>query len=137
LESWKLFSGEKMERVTWIDHKGKKILYINYSKLKASLPDEKQLILDTIKQARDFTVRSTEKIRYLSDVTNTSANTEVMSALKEFATFTAGNNKVEKECVVGLTGIQKILVSGVNAFAKSKLVMFDDIEKAKDWLVEQ
>jgi hypothetical protein len=125
-----------MERVTWIEHKGKKILYVNYSKLMAAKPDQKQEILDTIKKARGIASGSAEKIRFLSDVTDARANTEVMNALKEFAAFTNANNKVEKECVVGVRGIQKILLSGINAFAKSKLVMFDDIEEAKDWLVE-
>jgi hypothetical protein len=125
-----------MERVTWIEHKGKNILYVNYSKLMAAKPDQKQEILDTIKKARGIASGSSEKIRFLSDVTDARANTEVMNALKEFAAFTNANNKVEKECVVGVRGIQKILLSGINAFAKSKLVMFDDIEKAKDWLVE-
>lgn len=125
-----------MERVQWVTHKGKKILYINYSKLVATKPEEKQLILDTIKKAHDIAEESKEKIRFLSDVTDASANQEVMRALKEFAVFTSSNNKVEKECVVGISGVQKVLLTGVNAFAKSKLVMFDDLEKAKDWLVQ-
>lgn len=125
-----------MERLEWINHKGKKILYINYSKLIATKPEEKKLILDTIKKARDIAANSKEKIRFLSDVTDASADKEVTQALKEFAAFTAANDKTEKECVVGITGIQKVLLTAINAFAKSKIIMFNDIAQAKDWLVE-
>jgi hypothetical protein len=124
-----------MDRLEWITHKGKKILYLNYSNLKSSIPEEKQLILDTIKRARDLSAESKEKIRFLSDVTNSSASSDVMQALKEFAAFTSTNNKVEKECVIGLTGLQTVLLSGVKLFANSKMEMFKDIEDAKDWLV--
>jgi hypothetical protein len=124
-----------MDRLQWITHKDKKILYINYSNLKCAKPEEEKLILDTIKKARDLSADSKEKIRFLSDVTNSSASKVVMQALKEFAAFTAANKKTEKECVVGISGVQKILLSAINMFAQSKLEMFDNVEQAKDWLV--
>lgn len=125
-----------MNRVEWKTHLGKKILYINYSNLNASHEDEKKVILETIKQAWAEAAASTEKVRFLSDITGTSANSEVMKELKQFALYTASNNKTEKECVVGMSSIQKVLVGGVNLFAKSKLQMFDGIDEALDWLVK-
>lgn len=124
-----------MDRLEWISHKGKKILYINYSNLHSSKPEELKEILDTIKKARDLSAKSKEKIRFLTDVTNTSANREVTQALKEFAAYTSSNNKVEKECVVGISTIQKVLLNSINLFAKSKIVVFDTVDQAKEWLV--
>jgi hypothetical protein len=123
-----------MDRLQWITHKEKKIMYLNYSNLKSSRPEDFKSAMDTIKKARDLSAESKEKIRFLNDVTNASANTETINALKEFAAFTAANDKVEKECVVGLTSIQKVLLSGIKLFSSSKMEVFDDIEKAKDWL---
>lgn len=126
----------KMERVIWKTHNGKKFLYINYSNLSAANPAQKQEIFDTIKLAWD-TVESTapgEKIRFLSDVTNSTSSPDIMNKIKEFAAYTTANDRVEKECVVGISAIQKILVAGVNMFSKTKLVMFDSIGDAADWL---
>jgi len=126
----------KMERVIWKTHNGKKFLYINYSNLSAVNPAQKQEIFDTIRLAWEA-VESTapdEKIRFLSDVTNTTSSPDIMTKIKEFAAYTTANDKVEKECVVGISAIQKILVAGVNMFSKTKLVMFDSIGDASDWL---
>jgi hypothetical protein len=127
-----------MERVVWKTHNGKKILYINYSNLSAVNPEQKKEIFDTIKMAWDvveFTAPG-ERILFLSDATNTTASPDIMKKIKEFAAYTAANGKIEKECVVGISGIQQILVAGVNMFSKTKLVMFNSISEAADWLTK-
>jgi hypothetical protein len=127
-----------MERVFWKTHNGKKILYINYSNLSAVNPAQKQEIFDTIKMAWDV-VESTppgERILFLSDATNTKASPDIMKKIKEFAAYTTANGKVGKECVVGISGIQQILVAGVNMFSKTKLIMFDSVGEALDWLCQ-
>ncbi len=125
-----------MERVSWIEHKGKKILYLNYSGLRAPLPADKKIILGIIEQGKALTRTSAEKIRFLSDVTNTVSDKEVIDALKEFANYTSGLGKMEKECAVGVSGLQKTLVSMINLMSRAKLKMFDTVEEAKEWLVE-
>ena len=40
-----------MDRVQWIEHKGKKILYLNYTGLRAKVPEEKSIVLGVIKEA--------------------------------------------------------------------------------------
>ena len=125
-----------MDRVQWKKYKDKKILYVNYSKLIFRNPLEKKEILDTINKAREVVAATDEKIRFLSDVTDSVADKDIIQALKDFAKYTASSNKIEKECVVGITGIQKVIVSSINLFAKSKLVIMDDLQKGMDWLVE-
>jgi hypothetical protein len=126
----------KMERVFWKTHNGKKILYINYSNLSAVNPAQKQEIFDTIKTAWDVVESSAsgERILFLSDATNTKASPDIMKRIKEFAAYTTANGRVEKECVVGISGIQQILVAGVNMFSKTKLITFKSIGEALDWL---
>jgi hypothetical protein len=128
--------GLSMDRVQWIEYKGKKILYLNYSGLRAKIPEEKQIALAVMEEAKKITGEAKEKILFLSDVSNTVSDTDLVDALKELGHVTAGSGKVEKECVVGISGIQKALVSMLNLMTKSKLVMFDTVEAGKDYLAE-
>lgn len=124
-----------MERVRWEEHKGKKILVLDYSGLKAGNPEEKRQILDVIAQATEVTEKHGEKILFLSYVANSSADNDIMARLKDFASFANGSGKVDKECVVGISSIQKIFINTINMFSKAKLVIFDKMEEAKEWLV--
>ncbi len=124
-----------MERVHWEEYKGKNILVIDYSNLRAGVPAEKEQILGCIKSARAITEQKKDKILFLSYVYKTAADNDVMTALKEFAAFTNTNGYVEKECVVGISPIQKIFINTINIFSKAKLVVFDALDEAKDWLV--
>jgi hypothetical protein len=124
-----------MDRVQWIEHKGRKILFLDYSSLRAKNPEEKKIVFTVIEKAREITTSHTGMILFLSNVTNTQSDNEIVDALREFAIFTAASGKVEKECVVGVSGVQKVLVNMINLMSKSKLVMFDTIEPARDWLV--
>ena len=40
-----------------------------------------------------------------------------------------------RHAIIGVTGIQKILARAVARFSGEELVLFDDIDEAKDWLV--
>ncbi len=125
-----------MERVRWVTHKGKKILYLDYTGLRATKPEEKKIVLGIIAEATAIARRSAEKIRFLSDVTDTVSDKEVVNALQEFGRTTTSLDKVDRECAVGVSGVQKALVTMINLVSKTKLVMFDTADKAMDWLVE-
>lgn len=125
-----------MDRVQLIEYQGKKIILLDYSKLHAKNSEEKQAALDVIAKAREITDASEGKIRFLSDVTDSQSDTELVDALREFAVFTASSGKVEKECVVGISGVQKLLVNMINLMSKSKLVIFNTREEGLDYLVE-
>ncbi len=124
-----------MDRVQWVDYKGKKILIIDYSGLRAGNPDDKKTVFACIAEARRITEAATGKILYLSDVTGGQSDTEIVDALREFAIFTGSSGKVEKECVVGVAGVQKFLVNMINLMSKSKLVVFDTREQGMEYLV--
>jgi hypothetical protein len=125
-----------MDRIRWEEHKGKKILILDYSGLHAIKPEEKKELLETIQKAVDLSATLTTKACYLTIATDGQADNDVLGALKEFAAFTNKKQIVEKECVVGITGIQKILLNAINLFSGGKLRPFDTVEEAKDWLAE-
>jgi uncharacterized protein YjgD (DUF1641 family) len=126
-----------MERISWVEHKGKKILFIDYTNLRSTIPEEKAETLDVIKRVKDLAEESKGKILFLSDVTNATPDKDVLDALKDLATFTNSRQIVEKECVVGLSSMQKVLMNIINLVSKAKLTMFGTVQEAKDWLVGQ
>ena len=123
-----------MERVRWETYKGKKILILDYSGLKAANPEHKKTIMEVIKTARDVTAQLKEPVLFLSDVTSSQANGEVMTALKEFARFTNERKIVGKECVVGTSAMQTVLLNAVNLFSGGSIKPFATVEQAKEWL---
>jgi hypothetical protein len=80
-------------------------------------------------------VQQHKSVLTLSDVTGTHYNRDVIQALKEFA---HGNKPfVKAGAVIGIDGLKKIVYDAVMKFTGRNLPSFHDVQKAKDWLVEQ
>jgi flavodoxin len=71
----------------------------------------------------------------LTDVTNTTFNSKVSDAMKEFVV----HNKpyIVASAVVGVTGLKQIIYNAVMKFSGRKLTAFDSLAEAKDWLAER
>ncbi len=126
-----------MDRVRWIEHGGKKVLLIDYSGLHASIPEEKKTVFDCMARGRELTDAAEGKILYLSDVTNTQSDNEIVDGLREFAIYTSSRGKIEKSVVVGLAGMQKMLVNMINLMSDAKRVMRDTRAEGLDYLVNE
>jgi len=116
-----------MERVQFIQHKGKKILHLNFADCKA---DE---VLTVIDQARAvIRTQQNHSVFTLTDVTNTAFNSKVSDAMKEFVV----HNKpyIVASAVVGVTGLKQIIFNAVMKFSGRKLHAIDNVAEAKDWL---
>jgi hypothetical protein len=116
-----------MERIQFIEHKGKKILHLNFADCK---PNE---ILQVIEQAKS-TIRTQayKSVYTLTDVTNSAFNSAVSDAMKEFVL----HNKpyVVASAVVGVTGLKQIIFNAVMKLSGRKLTAFENLDAAKDWL---
>ena len=113
----------------WISHKGKKLLYINFGKLS---PSEMAAL---VKKAAAMIVASgSSQNLTLTDVNDAFVNNEFLAVAKEQSKISLPLTK--KSAIVGVTGVKKILLQGVNAFTSKPRVPFDTIEQAKNWLVE-
>ena len=119
-----------MERVRFIDHRGKKILHLDFSHIKA---DQVLPIIDKAK----LTIggQPPRSVFTLTDVTETGFNTQVSDAMKEFV----AHNKpfVAASAVVGVTGLKQIIFNAVMKFSGRQLHAFDSLDQAKDWLASQ
>ncbi len=119
-----------MQRVQFIQHKGKQLLQLDFS---SSKPDE---VLAIMKEAKGvIAAQPPASIRIITDVTDAGFNSAVSDAMKEFVT----HNKpyVTASAVVGITGLKQIIFNAVLKFSGRNLVAFDTLAKAKDWLAEQ
>jgi len=117
-----------MERIRFVQHNGKEILFLDFSECKAgevpALIAESKTVIRT---------KPANSLLTLTDVTNTRFDDNVTAGMKEFA----AHNKpyVKAAAVVGITGLKKILFDAVMVFSKRKIHAFDSVEQAKAWLV--
>lgn len=118
-------------RSTWIEHKGTKILYQDFSRnfynsavVKAEL-DEVQKIV---------TAQPLNSVRVLSDFRDTNVGADLLSAMNSASAATKAY--VNKTAVLGVTGIKRKLADLLTAVTGQPLRYFDNIETAKDWLAE-
>jgi hypothetical protein len=115
--------------VEWIEHKGKKILYIKYGGLS---PSQR---LDQIKEATRMIVETnSDKNLSLTDMNDCFVDNEFVELAKEQGKISLP--LTHKAAIVGIVGMKKILLKAVNAFTPKPRIPFETIEKAKDWLVE-
>ena len=117
-----------MDRVRFIDHKGTKLLLIDFSNTSA---DEFLVVID---QAREVIGKQEKKsLRTLTDVTGSHYNPKVADALKEYVE----HNKpyVIAGAVVGLNDLKRIIFNFINRVTGRNLKGFDDMNEAKNWLV--
>jgi hypothetical protein len=113
----------------WMTHNGKKIFYADYSHLNVEeLKAEVALVEPVLCMMPNNSVLS------LADVRGTYGTTDAMNILKGIIAKTKLH--LHKRAVVGVTGVQKILLKALNQFSGQETVAFDSVDKALDWLVE-
>jgi hypothetical protein len=118
-------------RSYWIEYKGKKIFYQDFSKLfynsaavKAEL-DEVQKIVKA---------QPLNSVLVLTDMRDTHVGSDLLPAMN--AASAATKDHVYKTAVLGVTGIKRKLADLLSQLTGQPLKYFDDAEAAKRWLVE-
>ncbi|MCX7698182.1 MAG: hypothetical protein N2114_01790 [Candidatus Goldbacteria bacterium] len=118
------------ERVKFIEHKGKKILFIDMSEL---LEED---VISVIEYAKKI-IRSQPEgsLLTLTDVTHARYNAKVVSAMQEYV---KGNKPyVKAAAVLGINPIKRIIFNKIMEFSQRELFAFEDKEKALEWLIKQ
>ena len=118
-------------RSIWIEHKGKRIFYQDFSKnfynsaaVKAEL-DEVQKVV---------TAEPRDSVLVLSDFRDTTVGSDLLASMN--AASAATKVYVHKTAVLGVTGMKRKLADLLTALTGQPLKYFDDIEAAKNWLAE-
>ncbi len=117
--------------VSKINHKGKEILYVDYTDCKSV--DE---MVENLKKAQQIVIKDNKPYLQLTNVTNAYVTAEFMTEAKKVAKETP---KIAiKRAIVGIDSVgRKVLLRGYNLLiGKNALRPFDNLVAAKDWLVK-
>lgn len=119
------------QRVRFIEHRGQRILYIDFSGLQSA--DD---ILREMQTAREIIrAQPPNSLRTLSNVKGARYSPPVMDAMKE---FTAGNKPyVRHAAVFGMERVHRVLYRAVLLFSRRSMEIFEDLDAARDWLAKQ
>ncbi len=119
------------QRVRFVEHRGQRILYIDFSGLQAA--DD---ILREMQTAREvIRVQPHNSLRTLTNVKGARYTPPVMDAMKE---FTAGNKPFVRHAAVnGMERVHRVLYRAVLLFSRRSIEIFDDLDAARDWLAKQ
>jgi hypothetical protein len=116
--------------ITYIYHKGKKIMYCDYSDCKS--------VADTIKVldlAREEYLKSNEDFLVLNDFSGGVISNDFMNVAREYGKELF-DKRTPKTAALGITGLKKVLISSYNLVVKNKLVIFNDKNEALEFLVK-
>lgn len=119
----------------WITHKGKQILYCDYSNFKIA---DFSAFKNELNQAVAVIVEQPEgTLLAITDVRGSVGSPQVVDALKEAALVTAKH--MHKQAVVGVSGLKKVLFDAIIRISRQPAKAFGDtdLEEAKDWLAEK
>lgn len=116
--------------IKYINHKGKQVLYIDYSNCKTI--EETLAVLELVKEEY---LRTTGSILTLNNFEGAFGSSEYMKKANEYGKEIF-NARTAKNAALGVTGIKKILLYGYNAVVRDKIVPFDSKEEALDYLVK-
>jgi cytochrome oxidase Cu insertion factor (SCO1/SenC/PrrC family) len=113
---------------SYIEHKGEKILFIDYSKCKTI--DEMLKLLNDVRREYE---KSNESFLVLNDFTGANPSNDFVEQAKKYKELF--DDKTAKTAVIGIVGLKRLLLNGYNVFVTKKQVPFDTKEEALDYLV--
>lgn len=119
-------------KTQWITHKNKKILLADYSGLGLDTQAAKAEMAVAIKLARQEPLNS---VLTLTDVNGTKGSPEMFALMRDTAAQIGPH--AQKRALVGVSRVQMTFLNLINKASSSKpFIVFDDLENAKNWLVE-
>jgi hypothetical protein len=124
-------SAVELERVRFLEHKGRRILFMDLSNIKDPndgfpLADRNQALVCAEPPGSVLT---------LTYVANGRFNSAIIKRLTELAK----SNKayVKAGAIVGLSGLQRVVYVTLSQLSGRRLPTFDTVNEAKDWLAAQ
>ena len=118
-------------RSNWIEHKGKKIFYQDFSQNFFNSAAVKEELNEVQKVVAAAPLNS---VLVLSDFRDTTIAGDLLSAMN--AASRATKSYIRKTAVLGVTGMKRQLADLLTKLTGQPLKYFDDMEAAKNWLVQ-
>ena len=115
----------------WIEHWGKKIFFADYSHF-----TDFESFKEEVDAVTGITINEPKNsVLLLVDVTGTIGESEMVNYLKKSAGVDDEN--MNKVAVVGVSGYRRIFLRAVIQFTSLNVKTFDNLEQAKDWLIQE
>ena len=122
-----------MDRVTTIEHQDKTIVCVDISGFSIQDINEMSVCLKT---AKDIIAKYPPKTALLvTNVANTNFNGDTVKVVKDYASH--NTPYVKASAIIGLSGIQKIVLTSVSALTGRSYHLASSMEDAIAWLVKQ
>lgn len=116
-----------MKRVDFTKHNGQKILVLDFSNL---LPDDLKAVV--VEAEELIHSQPPKSLLTITRVNGAHFDTGTVNTLKNFA---KGNDPyVRKAAIVGLQGLQKLVLNAVSKFSNRNFVVCHDMDEAQEWL---
>lgn len=119
-------------RSTWIEHNGKRIFYQDFSQnfynsaaVKAELDEVQKVVI----------AEPINSMLVISDLRDTEIGGDLLTAMNAASRATKAH--IRKTAVLGVTGVKRQLGDLLTKLTGQPLKYFDNIEAAKNWLVEE
>ena len=116
-------------RVVFLEHRGKRVLFVNYSQ--CDIPMLKAVAAEG---NRVISREALNSVLTLNDVTGTSFDKESVAVLQ--SKVAANAPFVRRAAVIGISGLQRLIYEGIQAFSRRNLPLFPSRLEALDWLVK-
>jgi len=119
-----------MERIRFINHQQKRILYVDLSD---TTPQEVSSIFEQVRKI--VAQQPKQSVRTLANTHNAQFNSDTRQTILDVAK----HNKpyVIASAIIGLAGLQKIILNGIIMVTKRKFLVCETMAEAKDWLAQQ
>ena len=114
---------------SWEPYQGKRLFFAHYDHL-----NMQDLNIELGSAEKEILQQPTGSVLLLADVTGTIITPEVLNLFKNTALRT--NSFLIKVAVLGVTGVRRAFMDIVAKFSGIRFQAFDDVQKAKDWLLD-
>lgn len=122
-----------MAGVYELNHKGKTIFCLDIADLKLRDKSEIQAHIEHAK--KEIQKHLPKSLLIITKVSNTGFDTEVANLMKEYAKH--NTPYVKASAVVGVSGLQKIILTAIKAATGRDFYLAKTEEEAREWLVKQ
>jgi hypothetical protein len=115
----------------WITHQGRRIFIADYSHFGA---DMAAALAEVDAADAVICARPEKSVLILVDTRDTVVSTETAAYMKKSTART--EKHIRKMAIIGATGVRRIIVSAITKISGQQATVFDDTEKALDWLAK-
>jgi hypothetical protein len=125
-------AGGSAVKSRWIEHKGKRILYIDYANFGrdlAGLKAESDAVVGLVSRQPEGSILG------LTDVQGTMFSAEVVDIIKKSGAVVGKYLVRRKHAIIGISGVRMVIYQAITRVLGEAPKLFDSAEQAMDWLV--